>query len=171
MMRWWIAAALGLTFLVVRGEAQNQPVAPKSPAPAFAFVHDLDKSQNLVYVQTIELVPRQETRTVTKTVEQNGKTFQVNEEVTVTVMAQVTRVTKWDATKGTAISSGGKKLSLEELFQRLRAGDTILVYTSESVDPSFLNPLKENVVLLQMQPPPVILKPNLAPEPLPGPKK
>ena len=171
MMRCWIAAVVSIAFLVVRGEAQNQPVAPKSPAPGFAFVNDLDKSQNLVYVQTIELVPRQETRTVTENVEQNGRTFQVTKEVSVTVMAPVTRITKWDATKANAINSAGKKLSPEELFQLLRAGDTILVYTSENVDPSFLKPLKENVVLLQMQPPPVILKPNLAPEPLPGPKK
>ncbi|HEV3143849.1 MAG TPA: hypothetical protein VGZ47_08205 [Gemmataceae bacterium] len=171
MMRCRFAAAVSLFVLVASSQAQNQPMAPKSPAPSFAFVHDLDKSQNIVYVQTIELVPREESRVVNKSVEQNGRKVTVPEEIKVTVYVPVTRITKWDAGKNTAINTAGKKLSPGQLFQQLKAGDTILIYTSESVDPSFLKPLKENVVLLQMQPPPVILKPQLAPEPIPGPKQ
>ena len=178
MMRTSIAATVVLITLATFGRAQNDPArlgvgdtiavaAAKSAPPSFAFVHDLDKSQNLVYVLTIEQVPREETRTVTETVEQNGKAFQVTRLIKVRVYVPVSRVTKWDASKGTAINGAGKKLSREDLFQQLKAGDTILTYSGD-LDQAFLKPLKENVVLLQMPPP---VAPMNTPEPISGPKK
>jgi hypothetical protein len=171
MTRNWIAATVVLATMATVGWAQkNEPVTPKSGPPTFAFVYDLDKSQNLVYVQTIEFVPREETRMVVETIDENGRKFQVTRQVKVYVYVPVSRVTKWDAEKGAAINGAGKKLTREDLFQQLRAGDSILIYSGE-VDPMFLKPLKENTILLQMETPPTVIAPMKVPEPIPAPKK
>ena len=171
MTRLWILASAVLASMATIGSAQkNEPFAPKSAPPTFAFVYDLDKSQNLVYVLTVEYVPRVETRTVPETVEQNGKTFTVTRQVAVTVYVPVSRVTKWDAEKGGAINGAGKKLSREDLYQQLRAGDGILIYSGD-LDKAFLKPLKENTVLLQVASTPAVMQPAGVPEPIPPPKK
>jgi hypothetical protein len=169
MMRTWLVAASICAIVTTIGRAQNQPPIPKSAPPAFAFVHDLDKSQNLVFVRTIEYLQRAETRTVPEIVERNGQKFQLTKQVTVMVVVPVTSVTKWDAGKGTAINGAGNKLSREELFQQLRAGDTIMTYSGD-LDQAFLKLLKDNVVLIQMQASSAVI-PAMGPEPIPGPKK
>ncbi|HLW64509.1 MAG TPA: hypothetical protein VKS79_04255 [Gemmataceae bacterium] len=171
MTRILMAAIVVPAIIAGVGRAQkNEPVAPKSAPPTFAFVYDLDKSQNLVYVQTLEYVPRQETRTVTENIEENGKTFRVNRQVTVTVYVPVSRVTKVVVEKINAINGAGKKLSRDDLFQQLKAGDSILLYSGE-LDPVFLKPLKEKTILLQMETSPPIVPPMTVPEPIPPPKK
>ena len=169
MLRSWILTIAVLASMATVGSAQNQPPIPKSAPPSFAFVHDLDKSQNLVLVRTVEYVQRAETRTVPEIVERNGQKFQVTKQVTVMVVVPVTSITKWDAVKGTAINGAGNRLSREELFQQLKSGDTILTYSGD-LDQSFLKLLKDNVVLLQMKAPSAVIPP-MGPEPISGPKK
>jgi hypothetical protein len=170
MMRSWLLAVSICAIFAATGRAQNQPAMPKSGPPSFAFVHDVDKSQNLIYVRTIEYVPEERTATVSEVVEANGQKIQVPKTVKVTVAVPVMRVTKWDAEKGVAINGAGKKLSRDDLFEQLKAGDTIFLYGG-ALDQAFLKPLKENVVLLQMQASSGAIPPMNVPEPIPAPKK
>jgi hypothetical protein len=170
MLRTWIAAIVVLAAMPTVGRAQKEPVAPKSPPPMFATVHDVDKNQNLVYLLMIEFALRQETRNVTEFVEQNGQKIPVTKVVNTMAYVPVSRVMLWDFEKAVATNGAGKKLSREDLFQQLKAGDSILIYVKD-LDPVFLKPLKENAILLQMETFPALMDPMRAPKPIPAPKK
>src|SRR5579864_6367550 len=171
MTRNWIAAIVVLATMISVGRAQkNEPVAPKSAPPTFAFVHELDKSQNLIYVRIVNFVPCSETRTVQETVEKDGKKSTVAKQMTVKSYISLPLYEKVAAEKVNAINGAGKKLSRDDLFQQLKAGDSILLYSGE-LDPVFLKPLKEKTILLQMETSPPIVPPMTVPEPIPPPKK
>jgi hypothetical protein len=124
-----------------------------SPPPTLHSVTRVAADRGEIQYQVTMTVPVTEKRTVAETVNQNGKQVVVNREVTVTMMRQEAKEVLWSAKAGRAIDGSGKPVAADELFKRLKAGDTILHAPGDKVDPAWLKVLKPDAVILLTAPP------------------
>jgi len=167
MLRLWILLVLSLSLVADRSPAENGPLPPP---PRSVSILDLDKSKNIVVLGVPAVIVEIQVREIPELVEVLGKKVPVTKQIIVNVVTTVIKEVKWDTQKGHAINSAGKKISREELFQKLKAGDTILIYSTKNVDPSYLKTLKDDVILLHASGEMPGL-PIVPPEPIPPPKQ
>jgi hypothetical protein len=135
--------ALALLVLVPFG-AMAQPASP----PQFRKVHAVDRETNEVQFAVTEYV--MEVREVEVEVEVNGMKVLEKRRFTVVVPRIVLTGMKLE---GIDVMTGeGKKLSRDEAFQRLAAGQ-IVVFATNALAPEYMKVLAKDAIILVVRTP------------------
>lgn len=143
------------TLLSAMEVAHAQPAAPIGPPPTFKVVNKIDKMQSEIFF--LETVVKLVEQNFQRVVIVNGKQETVTETRFVPVMEQ--RISLFNVANSRAITTDGKQLPIEEVWNRLKK-DAVVAVSVDGNTPAqmYLRALNPEVIVLIPGPPPPVKK-------------
>lgn len=127
-------------------------------APRPMVVAKVDADKGVIAFEHVVMVPVTKTVLVEETREIDGRVEKVTKEVPVTELVPEKRLVQWSAKDNVALDGVGDKLDGKKLWDRVKAGDTVLMLSGRTLDAAWKKVLKPEVVILTQEAAPV---PNL----------
>jgi hypothetical protein len=124
------------------------PSPDGAPAPRPAVVATVDAGNGVIVLDAVVQVPVTSRVPVQETREVDGREEVVTTWMPVTELRAEKRQVRWAARGNQALDVSGARLDEDQLWDRVRAGDTVLLVEGRSLDPAWRKVLKPEVVIL-----------------------
>ncbi len=131
-----------------RGGGSRAPSPDGTPAPRPAVVATVDADEGVIVLDAVVQVPVTRRVPVQETREVDGREEVVTRWEAVTELRAEKRQVRWAARGNQALDVSGARLDGDQLWDRVRAGDTVLLVEGGSLDPAWRKVLKPEVVIL-----------------------